>query len=73
MTVTVALREITTSLPFRCGAAGCVAGSRFPHDVSRADPYGSTIVVRESTVLSGAMARIVADDFLPASGSMARA
>lgn len=35
--------------------------------------YGSMIVVVQRTVLSGAMARMLADEVLPGSGSMARA
>ena len=43
---------------------------------SRADTvpsYGSMIVVVQRTVLSGAMARMLAEEALPGSGSMARA
>jgi hypothetical protein len=36
-------------------------------------PYGSMIVLVQRTVLSGAMARMVAEDVFPDSGSMASA
>lgn len=62
MSVTVAVSRIPRPLEG-------VDGKTFNH----ACCYGSTIVVVQSTVLSGAMARMLADEVLVDSGSMASA
>ena len=62
--------------PGQLGAGGAEPGEAVAAVAGRSTPtadYGSMIVVTERTVLSGAIARMLADEPPPASGSMATA